>query len=399
MFKNAFIFRLGDDWSMATPDICAELEKHTFQPIGATQTESNGWVPVRGIENGYLAESQGCHQVVRMRSETKGVPSQILDKRVSKLAKEFEEQTGRKAGKKIRKELKATALDELLPVAFPKAHDYYVWIDNLARLIIVDAASESKDGDVVSLLIKSLPDLVVSHYATATSPERCMAAWLMDGVPPHGFSIDREVDLQSYDEFRSTANYKRCNLDTEEIRDHIRQGKVPVKLAMTWRDRVSFLFTDTYQIKRIEFLDVVMNAHASSMDNASDAWDADLAIATGELGPLIADITFALGGLVAPDLFTPSTPMDPAAQSGPQMELDAGPSDSDLLASMAGDDPMYEQARVLITMGQCKASISQLQRLLRIGYNRAARLLEELEVAGIVSPMATDGTRTVLETV
>lgn len=76
----------------------------------------------------------------------------------------------------------------------------------------------------------------------------------------------------------------------------------------------------------------------------------------------------------------------------------AGPNDSDLLAGLEGDDPMYEQARTLIVLQQCKPSISQLQRLLRIGYNRAARLLEALEADGVVSAMANDGSREVLTT-
>lgn len=76
----------------------------------------------------------------------------------------------------------------------------------------------------------------------------------------------------------------------------------------------------------------------------------------------------------------------------------AGPSDSDLLAGVDGDDPLYEQAKTLITSQQCQPSLSQLQRLLRIGYNRAARLLEALEADGVVSPMTSTGTREVLTT-
>lgn len=72
-----------------------------------------------------------------------------------------------------------------------------------------------------------------------------------------------------------------------------------------------------------------------------------------------------------------------------------GPSDSDLLAGMESDDPMYQQAVEVVTTHK-KASISLVQRHLRIGYNRAARLLETMESAGIVSPMTTDGNREVL---
>ena len=50
-----------------------------------------------------------------------------------------------------------------------------------------------------------------------------------------------------------------------------------------------------------------------------------------------------------------------------------------------GDDPLYEQALdVVIQSG--KASASYIQRRLRIGYNRAARLVEEMEERGIVGP-------------
>ena len=55
-------------------------------------------------------------------------------------------------------------------------------------------------------------------------------------------------------------------------------------------------------------------------------------------------------------------------------------------------DPMYDQA-VAIVLQNKKASISLVQRHLRIGYNRAARLLEQMEKSGLVSAMATNGNR------
>jgi DNA segregation ATPase FtsK/SpoIIIE, S-DNA-T family len=58
-------------------------------------------------------------------------------------------------------------------------------------------------------------------------------------------------------------------------------------------------------------------------------------------------------------------------------------------------DPLYDEA-VSIVVKSRRASISLVQRQLRIGYNRAARLIEEMERAGLVSSMQSNGNREVL---
>jgi S-DNA-T family DNA segregation ATPase FtsK/SpoIIIE len=72
-------------------------------------------------------------------------------------------------------------------------------------------------------------------------------------------------------------------------------------------------------------------------------------------------------------------------------------------AAMAGgggegggeSDPMYDQA-VQVVLKHRKASISLVQRHLRIGYNRAARLLEQMENSGVVSAMQSNGNREII---
>jgi S-DNA-T family DNA segregation ATPase FtsK/SpoIIIE len=73
---------------------------------------------------------------------------------------------------------------------------------------------------------------------------------------------------------------------------------------------------------------------------------------------------------------------------------DAGPG-AGVGGGDAEADPMYDQA-VAIVLQNKKASISLVQRHLRIGYNRAARLLEQMEKSGLVSSMATNGNRDLL---
>ena len=59
------------------------------------------------------------------------------------------------------------------------------------------------------------------------------------------------------------------------------------------------------------------------------------------------------------------------------------------------NDPLYDEA-VAFVLDSRKASISSVQRKLRIGYNRAARLIEAMEAAGVVTAMNTNGSREVL---
>ena len=58
-------------------------------------------------------------------------------------------------------------------------------------------------------------------------------------------------------------------------------------------------------------------------------------------------------------------------------------------------DPLYDEAVAFVTDSR-KASISSVQRKLRIGYNRAARLIEQMEASGVVTEMSSNGSREVI---
>jgi S-DNA-T family DNA segregation ATPase FtsK/SpoIIIE len=77
-------------------------------------------------------------------------------------------------------------------------------------------------------------------------------------------------------------------------------------------------------------------------------------------------------------------------------ETEDGGDGAGLLGDSGGEkDPLYDEA-VAIVLKSRRASISSVQRQLRIGYNRAARLIEDMERAGLVSAMQSNGNREVL---
>ena len=119
-----------------------------------------------------------------------------------------------------------------------------------------------------------------------------MAHWLKEQEPPEGFTVDRECELKSAGEEKAVVRYARHPLDIEEVQAHIDAGKLPTKLALTWDDRVSFVLTDQLQLRKVQFLDTVFEGTKAD----EGGFDADVAIATGELAKLVPDVVEALGG-------------------------------------------------------------------------------------------------------
>jgi len=220
------------------------------------------------------------------------LPATVLARKVKEKAAQIEQQTGRKPGKKETKELKEEAKLDLLPMAFTKQGGTWVWIDPQAHLLVLDTGAQGRADEVVSLLVEHLPGLSLALLDTQTSPQAAMAHWLKEQEPPAGFSVDRECELKAADESKAVVKYGHHPLDIDEVQAHITAGKLPTKLALTWDDRVSFVLTESLQLKKIAFLDSVFEGQAQD----DGGFDADVAIATGELAKLFPDLVEALGG-------------------------------------------------------------------------------------------------------
>jgi recombination associated protein RdgC len=293
LFKNLIVYRIAAGWSVGAAQMQESLEKARFVECGATQPISSGWVEPRGVAHAPLAEVVAGQLLLKLATEQKVLPAAVVKRRVDEMAAQIEKSSGRKPGKKQKKELKEDAVLELLPQAFTKQAAINVWLDAQHMLLLIDASSPARADEVVSLLVKSFEGLSISHVATVESAAVAMTRWLASGEPPAGFTVDRECELKSADEMKSVVRYARHPLDTDEVRRYVNEGKLPTKLALTWQGRVSFLLTDTMQIKKIAFLDGVFEGSKPGKD---EAFDADAAIATGELRQMIPDLIDALGG-------------------------------------------------------------------------------------------------------
>ena len=305
MFKNVTLYRLQPGWAPTIDEMEAALDAARFSPCGATQDKSFGWIEPRGQAHGPLVESVNGQRILRFMIESKAVPGAVIRKKAQEAADHIEATTGRKPGKKETKALREDALLALLPQAFARQSQVWVWIDLENGWLVTDAGSQGKNDEIISALVRAFDGLALALLNTAMTPQTAMTQWLMAESSdewPQGISVERECELKSHDEEKSVVKFTRHHLLTDEVRKHITEGKLPSRLALSWEGRIGFVMTESMQLKKVSFLEGMFDDRPAGSDE--DPFDTDVALSTGELRQMIPALIEALGGELSPDAVT-----------------------------------------------------------------------------------------------
>ena len=324
MFKNVMVYRIGEGFAPTLAEVQAALEPAQFVECGASQDKSIGWVPPRGEAYGPLIESVGGQWIVKLMIESKAVPGNVVRRKADERIAEIEAATGRKPGKKEKREIMDDALMSLLPQAFARQSTVVVWMDLENRRLVLNSGSQGKADEAISALMNVLGGLSVSLIQTLTSPQAAMTQWLLAPTEdewPADLTVERETVLKSTGEDAATVRFTRHHLANDDVRKHVMEGKLPTQLALSWDGRVAFVLTDTLQLKKVQFLDGVMDE--SGTDKNEDRFDGDVALSTGLLGPLLDSLIEALGGeMEIGAAAAPSPTPSSLATSAPATEAD-----------------------------------------------------------------------------
>lgn len=392
MFKNLQIYRLPG-FMMSADSLERALAPHAFVPASSNELLRQGWASPRA---GGLVHVVNCQFLLELKSEKKLLPTSVINQVAAARAAEIEEEQGFAPGKKAMKELKERVADELLPRAFSIASATRVWIDPVNGWLVVDAASPAKADEVIKLLLKAVDKLPLESLRVQRSPIGVMTEWLQADDAPAGFTVDMDSTLRATGESKAQITYKHHTMEADDVRRHIAAGKQCTRLAMTWDSKISFVLDESLAIKSIKPLDVLTERDISTK-NDDERFDSDMMLMTGELAKMLADVVDALGGFADGDIPAPAPrAAAPAKDDEPVRAprvVSAAP--DPMLDCYEHDRAMYDRAVDVVTHNQ-RVSISLVQRSLVIGYNRSARLVEEMESNGIVSAAASNGDRRVL---
>lgn len=292
LFKNLTVYRMTDSWQLSAAQVEEAVSANAQTPIGLTQPVSTGWAP---IFDGLFAHVVNRQILLQFKTEKKVVPSSALKAEIAERVDEVERMTGRKPGKNERREIKDDALLALLPSALATIAQTRVWVDPVNGWIVINTGSQTQADTIITSLVRSLEKLELQTLHIAKSPAAVMTEWLMNNDAPGNFAIDRACTLKACDETKAVVKYTNSTLTTDNLVEHLRMGKVCKELALTWEDRISFVLTDNFRIKKIRALDLIMDERVEANDER-EAFDGDFTLTTGEINQMLNALVAAFGG-------------------------------------------------------------------------------------------------------
>ncbi|HAU5646892.1 recombination-associated protein RdgC [Serratia nevei] len=296
-FKNLMVYRLSREVALNADEMEKQLSAFAFTPCGSQDMAKTGWVSPMGSHSDALTHAVNGQIVICARKEEKILPSPVIKQELQAKIERLEAEQHRKLKKTEKDALKDEVLHSLLPRAFSRFNQTFMWIDTVNDLIMVDAASAKRAEDTLTLLRKSLGSLPVVPLTMESPIELTLTEWVRSGEMPAGFAIQDEAELKAILEEGGVIRCKKQNLISDEIAVHIEAGKLVTKLAVDWQERIQLMLSDDGSLKRLKFADTLREQNDDiDRDDFAQRFDADFILMTSELAALIKNTIEALGG-------------------------------------------------------------------------------------------------------
>ena len=299
-FRNLTLFRLHADTAADCARLAEMLPEHALREPGPLELCTAGTVPPLGAREGVaFTHAAGSVTLFATGRNERLLPSAVLNEALRRKVQEISESEARPVGGRERKRLKEDLFTTLLPRAFVVTSRTLGYVDTASGWLVLDTGSRKAAEAMITQLREALGSFPVVPMAPTESPRMLLTHWLSHGLPS-GFALGDECELR--DPATASGAIAKCSrqdLESDEVAEHLRNGKQVFKLGLVFDERISFVLGEDLVIRKLKFLDVVLDQLGDDLHEASDEIDARLSLQSLELGCLL-DKLDALFGL-SPD--------------------------------------------------------------------------------------------------
>lgn len=291
-FRNLTLFRFSPAVADDLKRLDEALGEHRLRPCGPLEMFTKGFVPPvgRGEEAALTHAVKHCTWLT-VGGEDKLLPAAVVNDELQRKVRKIAEEEGRKVGGRERKRLKEDLLTELLPRAFVRSSRLSAYVDTQHGWLVLDTSSRKSAENALSQIREALGSFPAVPLAPEEGPRVLMTDWLANGTLPAGLALGDEVELR--DPATATGAIAKCrrqDLDAEEVKEHLRNGKQVFQLGLVFDDRMSFVLGEDLIVRKLKFLDVVMDEVGDSHEDAAAEADASFALLTLEVERLLAKL-------------------------------------------------------------------------------------------------------------
>ena len=392
LIKNAIVYRAS------LPDaeaLALHLAEKPFTPVLESHQSSCGFIPHPTTKE-LVSQFPGGY-AFRMRLDAKPISKRAIDLATWEKVQAQQEELGRELVREEVDAIKVALVEEAVKTTLPERAELDAYYHIESRTLLVPTTSKDMASRMLFMLIEAC-GAVETSTIHVSNIKGGLTTRLQDyfgndnSEAFDGFKLGDSVVMKS--------PQGRASFDLDNL-DHARAGLLEAlkaemqaeRLELCHADTVNFKLTKDFHLRGISFI-ADESADEVDIEDATELWQ-------HHAGMQVLLLVATVQALC--DLFGYQEKEAGEADAEQQALIGFDPakpgSDTTVVITPAEeslDDVLYADAVALVRESG-RASISVVQRKLKIGYNRAARMIERMEAEGVVTPMNSNGAREVIQ--
>ncbi|WP_132142858.1 recombination-associated protein RdgC [Luteibacter rhizovicinus] len=290
-FRNLTLFRFSAPVAADLERLEEALPEHRLRPVGPLEMSTRGFISPLGRNEEALTHNVSHNTMVTVGGEDKLLPAAVVNDELSRRVQKIAEEEGRKISGRERKRMKDDVMNELLPRAFVRSSRMSAYADKKHGWLVLDTSSRKSAENALTQIREALGSFPAVPLAPEESPRVLMTDWVSSGDLPAGLALGDECELR--DPATAAGAIARCrrqDLDTDEIREHLRNGKQVFQLGLIFDDRITFTLGEDLILRKIRFTDVVLDEQGDSHESQAAEMDANFALMALEFDRLLGKL-------------------------------------------------------------------------------------------------------------